>query len=139
MFLDFELADEKSNLLYLVFGTNSERGVQKMKAAMWGVDPYHGVGYRDPRDPARETLAIEPTPQTAALRRLLLERLDAMPGRVASTDQLRRFVLLETIYRPEQTLKAVQRLMGDGVVEQRDRARLTGDSVVALSSQDSLF
>ncbi len=64
-----------SNLLYLVYGTNSELGVEKMKDAIWRVDPFEGVGYRDPRDPDQETLAIEPTPRLGPLRRRLYDHV----------------------------------------------------------------
>jgi three-Cys-motif partner protein len=137
--LDFELADEKSNLLYLVYGTNSERGVEKMKDAIWTVDPYHGLGYRDPRDPAQETLAIEAVPQTAALRRLILDRMNALPDGKASVDLLRQFVLLETIYRPAQTLKAVQRLVDEQLLIRCDGGRLTRTSVVKVNNQETMF
>ncbi|HVQ15283.1 MAG TPA: three-Cys-motif partner protein TcmP, partial [Vicinamibacterales bacterium] len=81
--LDFELADESGHLLYLVFGTNHERGLQKMKEAMWEVDDAYGTGYRDPRDPHQETLQIQIEPQTAPLRRLILAHLATLPDRQA--------------------------------------------------------
>jgi three-Cys-motif partner protein len=138
--LDFQLADEKSNLLYLVYGTNAERGVEKMKEAIWAVDPYHGVGYRDPRDPDQETLAIEPIPQTAALRRLLVEHLATLPHERATVDALRQFVLLDTIYKPSQTLRAVKRLIEDGTLARvNPTGQLNGASLVALTGQGSLL
>ena len=69
--LDFELVDLRGASLYLVFGTTHDRGLQKMKEAMWEVDPVAGVRYRDPRDPEQQMLDIEVEPQTAALERLI--------------------------------------------------------------------
>ncbi|WP_260326384.1 hypothetical protein [Streptomyces sp. TLI_185] len=42
--------DEGNRKLYLIFGTQHELGLEKMKDAMWKVDPSYGVRYRDPRD-----------------------------------------------------------------------------------------
>lgn len=137
--LDFQLADERNNLLYLVYGTNVEKGVEKMKDAIWAVDPYHGVGYRDPRDPVQETLEIQPTPQTGALLRLLAEHLSRVPGGSATVDELRRFVLLETIYKQTQTLAAVRRLLDRKVLRRSGLGRLDGTSVVVLNAQDTLL
>ncbi|MFK3981291.1 three-Cys-motif partner protein TcmP [Micromonospora sp. NPDC050397] len=138
--LDFELADERNNLLYLVYGTNSDKGVEKMKDAIWAVDPYQGVGYRDPRDPNQETLPIQPLPQTGPLCRLILEYLSQLPNQRATLDELRRFVLIETIFRPGQTLRAVQRLIAEGkATGEPDGKRLTGASVIAVTGVTALF
>lgn len=138
--LDFELADERSNLLYLVFGTNSDKGVEKMKDAIWSVDPYQGLGYRDPRDPYQETLPIQPQPQIGPLCRLINEHLQSLPGCAATLDDLRRFVLLDTIFRPGQTSKAVQRLMTERKVRcEPPEKRLTGRSNVIATGAVPLF
>ncbi|WP_406124726.1 hypothetical protein OHQ89_22405 [Streptomyces canus] len=44
------MVDEVGRKLYLIFDTQHERGLEKMKDAMWKVDPSYGVRYRDPRD-----------------------------------------------------------------------------------------
>jgi hypothetical protein len=138
--LDFQLADERNNLLYLVYGTNSDRGVEKMKNAIWKVDPYQGLGYRDPRDPNQETLPIEPTPQIGPLCRLIQEQLLRHETQSATLDDLRRFVLLETIFRPGQTLKAVQRLISEGRARGEPAGkRLIGTSLITALNPNVLF
>lgn len=82
--LDFELIDNRGQALYLVFGTTHPRGLQKMKEAMWEVDDVNGVGYRDPRDPGQQTLDIQVEPQTAPLRRLIVDYLSSEPNRQAA-------------------------------------------------------
>ncbi|MFY1625468.1 three-Cys-motif partner protein TcmP [Micromonospora sp. WMMD735] len=138
--LDFELADERKNLLYLVFGTNSDRGFEKMKDAIWRVDPYQGVGYRDPRDPNQETLPIRPEPQLGPLRRLILGHLTTLPGQKASLDDLRRFTLHKTMFRPGQTLSAVRLLIDEGsVAAEPPGKRLTGSSQISHTGSMTLF
>lgn len=50
MTLSFELLDEGGRSLFLVFGTKGERGLERMKDAMWKADPVYGLRFRDPRD-----------------------------------------------------------------------------------------
>lgn len=119
--LDFELIDDRGQSLFLVFGTSHPKGLTKMKEAMWEVDSVSGVGYRDPRDPGQETLAIEVEPQTAALERLLTEHLASLPGRRAAIHDLRRFALLETVFKQSQAMTAVRQLVSRGRVLRADR------------------
>jgi three-Cys-motif partner protein len=69
--LYFEMVDEGGRMLYLIFGTQHERGLEKMKDAMWKVDPSYGVRYRDPRRAHH--------PRTQAIRPLG-NRLPARPS-----------------------------------------------------------
>jgi three-Cys-motif partner protein len=80
--LDFELIDTRGESLYLVFGTNHRRGLQKMKDALWEVDRVYGVGFRDPRDEQSETLFELTDPALAPLARLLLGRIKQAPADV---------------------------------------------------------
>lgn len=109
--LAFEMVDERGSQLWLMFATSSPKGVEKMKDAMWAVDPAYGVRYRDPRDPNQMTLGIETEPDTAPLSRILLDLITAGPR---TLDQLRNYALLETVYRPGQVRGVVQRLLADG-------------------------
>jgi three-Cys-motif partner protein len=130
--LDFELADEGGHLLYLVYGTNHPKGIEKMKEAMWSVDPIRGLGYRDPRDPNQQTLDIEVAPQTGPLRRLILEHLERLPSGRATLAELRDWVLQETIYKPTHTRPAVQELIRAGHV-QAGPGRLASTTTITLS------
>lgn len=112
--LDFELIDTRGASLYLIFGTSHDRGLQKMKEAMWEVDATAGSGYRDPRDPDQQTLEIEDMPQTDALRRLIQQHLQALPDRNESVLNLRRWALYETVYKESQVQPVVARMVERG-------------------------
>ncbi|WP_251828853.1 hypothetical protein [Streptomyces sp. ATCC 21386] len=64
---------------YLTFGTQHELGLEKMKDAMWKVDPSYGVRYRDPRDTQQQTLDLVFEPDTAPLRRILRDFISEAP------------------------------------------------------------
>ncbi len=126
--LDFELVDARGQALYLVFATNSQLGLRKMKEVVWEVDDVAGVRYRDPRDPDQETLAIELEPQTSPLRRLLRDHLATLPEGTARVSDLRAHALFETVYKESQVVPAVQRMADDGTVE------LSGGGPVRIGS-----
>ncbi|QOC91491.1 three-Cys-motif partner protein TcmP [Micromonospora craniellae] len=128
--LDFELIPRNGQPLYLVFGTGHPLGVQKMKDSLWEVDRAQGVGFRDPRDEQAETLFAMDEPLLGPLTRLLQQRLrDSGPVRV---EDLRRFALLETVYRPEHVIKALKPLVDNGSVKIADGGRLQRSSFVSL-------
>jgi hypothetical protein len=104
--LDFEMIDRRGESLYLVFGTTHERGLQKMKEAVWEVDPNFGVRFRDPRDLLDEPLFMIEDPQTAPLQRLLLTRLQTLGP--TTVHELRRFALFETVYREQHVIPALR-------------------------------
>lgn len=124
--LDFELMGSNGQPLYLVFGTTHERGLTKMKEAMWEVDDVAGAGYRDPRDPEQQTLEIELDPQTGPLRRQLRDHLASLPGRRATVEELRRFALLTTVYKESQVRPVLVDMLGSG--------ELSGPAGVAVPS-----
>jgi three-Cys-motif partner protein len=128
--LTFELVNTRGHSLFLIFGTTHVRGLQKMKEAMWEVDPINGVQYRDPADPDQQLLDIEIEPVTAPLRRELLEYLRAEPQHAASVGDLRRFALYRTVYKESQVKPVLDQLVdqelaiGDGT---DGRVRLGGN------------
>lgn len=136
--LDFELIDKRGHSLFLVFGTTHEKGLTKMKEAMWEVDDVNGVGYRDPRDPNQETLAIEIEPQTAPLKRLILDRLQEVPTHRLPIYQLRAFALHNTVFKESQAMTAVRDLVRQRSVVRADGvasdAGLTFNHIVAIPS-----
>ncbi|WP_431908919.1 three-Cys-motif partner protein TcmP [Amycolatopsis thermoflava] len=122
--LDFELIDSRGESLYLVFGTNHPRGVQKMKDSLWEVDRVYGVGFRDPRDAQSEALFDLTDPQLAPLSRLLLEKIRlASPGGIR-VHELREFALFETVFRQEHVIRALEPL--------RDRGAIVADTTGPL-------
>ena len=134
--LDFELIDSRGQSLFLIFGTTHPKGLSKMKEAMWEVDEVTGVGYRDPRDPRQETLAIELEPHTAPLKRLILDHLKTRPDRRCAVYELRRFTLYNTVFKESQAAAVVRELVAGGQVERADGvasdAGLTFHHVVGL-------
>lgn len=90
------MLDETGHDLHLVFGTSHPRGLEKMKDAMWKVDPVQGMRYRDPRDPDQIALDLAVQPNTAPLRRAILAELEHGERTVV---QLKEHALLETVYR----------------------------------------
>ncbi|MGV9991528.1 three-Cys-motif partner protein TcmP [Streptomyces sp. NPDC003374] len=119
--LYFEMIDEGNRKLYLIFGTRHELGLEKMKDAMWKVDPSYGVRYRDPRDTQQQMLDLVFEPDTAPLRRILRNFIsEAHDGR--TIPELKRYTLLETVYRPAQVIDAVRQLREADTVTTEPRA-----------------
>jgi three-Cys-motif partner protein len=128
--LGFEMVDERGAQLWLMFGTNSPKGLEKMKDAMWAVDPAYGVRYRDPRDPNQMALDIEQEPDTSALERMLLDVLTAGPR---TLDALRQHALYETVYRPQQVRGVVQRLAAAGKVQRGAAGQMNGATMLSVA------
>lgn len=114
--LTFELVSGNGHSLFLAFGTTHVRGLQKMKEAMWEVDPIQGVQYRDPADPDQQLLDIQIDPHTEPLRRELLQYLRIAPEHSASVGDLRRFALYRTVYKESQVKPVLDRLVDMGLV-----------------------
>ncbi len=127
-------AGEPSRLL--AFGTSAGKRLEAFKDALWAVDEFAGVRYRDPRDPDGGLLDISLTPQPAPLRRELLRHL-AGAGPVTVTD-IRQFTLTETVYRTADTVRALTALLASGAVG-RDPAhgRLSGDVRIHLTTAET--
>ncbi len=131
--LTFELVDEGGHGLLLVFGTSSDLGVEKMKDSMWKVDTVSGSRFRDPRDPNQMSFDID-EPNFTPLRRAVLEQL-ASGGK--SIEALKRYTLLQTIYRPVHAGREISQLVRDGAL---DKGPGRGDSaIVSLAAQPPLL
>jgi three-Cys-motif partner protein len=91
------------NTYYLFFGTGSELGLQRMKDAMWKVDPEAGQAFRD------STLHDHPVlfEQQPELGRLL----DLLRGRFKNAwftiEEAQKFTLVETPFRDNGHLKPI--------------------------------
>lgn len=133
--LAFELVDEGGHPLFLVFGTGSELGVEKMKDAMWRVDSASGSRFRDPRDPNQMAFDLsESNPDLTLLRQQILEQLESGRKTLA---QLQQFVLLETVFKKAHARTAVDDLeAADKVVCQH---RQSYEKFVVTRAPDSLF
>ncbi|MFH9712791.1 hypothetical protein ACH4MW_36130 [Streptomyces luteogriseus] len=115
------MVDAGNRKLYLISGTQHLLGLEKMKDAVWKVDPSHGVRYRDPRDTQQQMLDLVFEPDTAPLQRILHGFISETPdGR--TIPELKRYALLETVYRPAQVIEAVRQLREAGAVTTEPRA-----------------
>jgi hypothetical protein len=115
--LDFELIDRRGESLYLVFGTNHVRGVEKMKDSLWEVDPVYGVGFRDPRDEQSEALFDFTDPHLAPLGRLLLKEIQRRRDEWVRVFDLREFTLHQTAFRREHVIRALTPLRDQGLIQ----------------------
>jgi hypothetical protein len=115
----FEMVDDTGFDLHLVFGTSSRVGLEKMKDAMWNVDPVRGVHYRDPRDPGQLTFDFTHSPDLGPLRRALLAELSHGERTLG---QLQDHALLETVYRGPHATKAATSMLGDNLISREPAA-----------------
>lgn len=129
--VDLELVDSSGDAQLLLFGTRSAKNLEKFKSELWAVDEYAGIRYRDPRDDQRELLDISASPPVGPLRRTLLTLVRSGPRTMA---ELRAHTAESTMYRAEETTRAVNGLLASGVLS-RDpvKGRLSADTVLALA------
>lgn len=142
----FEMIDDTGSDLHLVFGTSNRKGLEKMKDAMWNVDPVRGVHYRDPRDPGQLAFDFASSPDLTPLRRALLAELARGERTLA---QLQDHALLETVYRGPHATKAaagmlrghlIEREPASGPVRKSTRFHITASGRLQLRNQpDPLF
>jgi hypothetical protein len=110
--------------------TDRANSVDAFKNALWSVDEYAGVRYRDPNDPDGHLQDISLEPHPGPLRRALLNQLDASGPQTVT--QLRHFALTETIYRASDATRVIAALRHAGAVSSdAAHGRLSGDAVVA--------
>lgn len=96
--LAFELLDEGGHAFFLVHGTTSDKGLEKMKEAMWRVDPHRGVRFRDPRDTRQLSFDMAGKPDLSALQSMMLDYLQGREEAV-TVAELRRWALFDTVFR----------------------------------------
>ncbi len=92
----FEMINEGNRTEYfLYFGTNSLKGLSKMKQAMWKADPERGQVFSDRTDTSQMVL-LKPEPDLGFLRKLLVARFRRQGW--VGIDQVQDFVLQDTPY-----------------------------------------
>lgn len=129
--VDVELVDSSGAAQLLLFGTRSAKNLEKFKTELWAVDEYAGIRYRDPRDEQHELLDISARPPNGPLRRALLTLVRSGPRTMT---ELRAHTAASTMYRTEETTRAVNALLTSGALS-RDpvKGRLGADTVLAAS------
>ncbi|MEO3926607.1 hypothetical protein ABGB07_22480 [Micromonosporaceae bacterium B7E4] len=116
----------------LVFATAAGKRLDAFKNALWAVDEYAGVRYRDPGDPEGHLLDISLSPHPGPLRRELLARLASVGA--ASVTELRQFTAERTVYRPADTNRVLTALLAAGLVSREPEAgRLGGDVTITVT------
>ncbi|GAB3975026.1 hypothetical protein [Plantactinospora veratri] len=121
------VADDRTEVL--VFATAAGKRLDAFKNALWAVDEYAGVRYRDPGDPEGHLLDISLAPHPGPLRRELLARLASVGA--ASVTELRQFTAERTVYRPADTNRVLTALLAAGLVSREPEAgRLAGDVTI---------
>ncbi|MFR9779833.1 hypothetical protein ACL02O_27730 [Micromonospora sp. MS34] len=117
----------------LAYATGSDKSLEALKDALWAVDEYAGVRYRDPADPAGRLLAITLEPEPGPLRRELLAELTRSGPRTVA--ELRRFAATSTVYRAADANRALTSLLASGAVTREpEHGRLGGDVLISLAS-----
>ncbi len=125
-----ELVDGEDRLV--VFASSQDRSLEAFKNAMWAVDEYAGVRFRDPGDPDGHLIDISLKPHPGPLRRELLAHLTDTGGRTVT--ELRRFTLTDTVYRSSDTNAAITSLLTAGAATRAPEAgRLAGDVVITVA------
>ncbi|WNM40273.1 hypothetical protein RMN56_02595 [Micromonospora halotolerans] len=115
------------------YATGSDRGLEAVKDALWAVDEYAGVRYRDPADPAGRLLDISLDPEPGPLRRELLAELARSGPRTVT--ELRRFAATSTVYRAADANRALASLLAAGAVSRDpEHGRLGGDVLISAVS-----
>jgi hypothetical protein len=123
--------DEERPGELLVFATTSGKSLEAFKDALWAVDEFAGVRYRDPGDPDGHLLDISLSPHPGPLRRELLAHLERGPCTVS---ELRTFALTDTAYRAEDATRVLGALVTAGAVARSpEHGRLGGDVLISPS------
>ncbi|MFJ8582823.1 hypothetical protein [Micromonospora sp. NPDC093277] len=123
-------ADAPARLLG--YATGSDRSLEALKDALWALDEYAGVRYRDPADPAGRPVDITLDPEPGPLRRELLAELARSGPRTVT--ELRRFAVTSTVYRAADANRALTTLLTAGtVIREPEHGRLGGDVVITAA------
>ncbi len=122
-----ELVDTTGAAQLLVYATTSAKHADRFKDALWAVDEYAGVRYRDPRDREHSLLDISLAPPLGPLRRALLDRI-AEAGE-CTVAELRDHTVAETVYRAADATKVLTALATSGaIIREPGKGRLTPET-----------
>ncbi|GIE88684.1 hypothetical protein [Actinoplanes regularis] len=124
-----ELATGEEPGQVVVFATGSGKSLESFKEALWAVDEFAGVRFRDPGDPERHPIDISLQPHPGPLRREILAYLAEVGP--ATVSDLRTFTLTETVYRAADANRVLHLMLDAGVVARRpEHGRLGGDVLI---------
>ena len=107
----FEMINDRhASDYFLFFATRSRLGLQKMKEAMWRIDPSGGVRFSDATD-FDQQVRFEPRPDTRLLRRMIEERFS---GKRAAVREVELFVLEDTAFHAGHYKKVLRQMEETG-------------------------
>lgn len=119
----FRLSDEGGRSFFLTYGTSHPKGLEKMKDSMWKTDPVRGIQFRDPRDPEQGVLELgTPNPDLTPLVRHLRRRIEAANHAPVTLEELQKFTLLETAFRPPHATQVVRQMLAAGQLDRRPQS-----------------
>jgi hypothetical protein len=119
-----ELVADDGQVQRLFYATSAVRSLERFKDALWAVDEYAGVHYRDPRVTDHPLLDISLEPHVGPLRRALLARLAS--GGEDTVARLREYVLSDTLYRPADVNRALTPMLAARqITREPEKGRLT--------------
>lgn len=95
---------------FLFFGTNNLLGLEKMKDAMWAVDPNGQFSFSDATYDPKQTLLFSPSPNYPKLEK---EIIAEFKGRKATIEQIDEFVITKTSYLRKHRKKVFDDLEKD--------------------------
>jgi hypothetical protein len=131
-----ELVDDAGAAERLFFATSAVRSLERFKDALWAVDEYAGVRYRDPREGGHPPLDISLEPHVGPLRRALIAYLAGAGGAAVTVARLREYALSDTVYRPADVGRALQPMLAAGqVTREPQRGRLTPQTLISLPTR----
>lgn len=106
----FEMRNKRGAVDYfLFFATKSLKGLEKMKEAMWRIDPAGGFAFSDVTD-TRQAVLFQPEPDDGALRRLIEDWFAGQRTRVA---QVESFVVERTPFLATHYKRVLRRMEAD--------------------------
>lgn len=104
----FEMKGSKNTTKYFLFyGTNHPTGLEKMKAAMWRVQPGGTYTFSDATNPA-QAVFFGDEPDYTYLKSLIVGRFQ---GTQASIEEIEEFVLCDTPFLPSHIKKPILKKM----------------------------
>jgi hypothetical protein len=104
----FEIVTAAKNSGYtLFFGTNHEVGLERMKSAMWSIDPVEGRSFRDTTAPEQDVL-FKAEVDTGPLRGAIRDHFGDEPF---SIEELETFTLVGTPFLPKHLRKTILKPM----------------------------
>ena len=104
--------DRGRTAYFLVFGTRSLRGLEKMKDAMWSLDPVQGIRFTG--FAGDQKVLFAPTPDKGPLRLALVNHF---AGRTVTVNFIEKFVIEETDYKSSHYKSELKMLEKTGLIE----------------------